>query len=396
MLPLPDRFSFDYFDSDIEYGRGCVGRLGSFLAERGLDRAMVVTGTNVGANEDVMGPLEDGLGDRLAGTFAETTPAKDAETVFDGIDAMRECDADVLIGVGGGSSLDIARQISAYAADGRPLSAYREAAREDRLEPPEPGDSATPVVVIPTTLSGADVSGTGAVAIFFDEESPTGETIRLFGEVIPIGMMYDPALFETTPEGALVGSAMNGFDKAIETCYANNASPIQHATAVHSLRLFDGSLPHLTADDPDAFDRAVVAVVLAQFQRRISLIHSFGHGVSRHHPIHQGLVHAVLAPHALRYLFDRVDGGRELLATGFGFDTDSLSADEQADAVVDRVAEVRDSLGLPSRLRDLDVVPEENIPKIAEFTLADAKMEQAPAGLDATAADLEDVLRDAW
>ena len=396
MFPTRDTFDFDYFGSDVVYGRGRVAELGGFLAERGLDSALVVTGTHVGRNEAVVGPVEAGLGDRLARVFAETTPEKNAETVYDGIDAMSALDADVLVGVGGGSSLDVARQISAYAADGRPLSAFREAAREDRLEPPDPGDDPTPVVVVPTTLSGADISGTGAVAIFTADESPTGETIRLYGEVPPVGMFYDPALFETTPTGALAGSAMNGFDKAIETVYASNGSPVTDATAVHSLRLFRDSLPRLADGDPDAFDRAVVAVVLAQFERRISVIHSFGHGVSRHHPVHQGLVHAVLAPHALRYLFGRVDGSRELLATGLGVAEGADSDDQLAEAVVGAVVEVRDALGLPSRLRDLEVVPEENIPKIDEFTLADGKMAQAPDGLDATAGDLEDVLRAAW
>lgn len=394
MVQIPNSFEFDYFHGDIVYGRASVNRLDEFLGEHGLQRAMVVTGTNVGANDDVMEPIMRGIDDRLAGIFAETTAEKSAETVFDGIEAMDAYDADVLVGVGGGSSLDITRQISAYAADGRPLSAYRDAARADELSAPSPGDSPTPVVVIPTTLSGADISDSGSVAIFDAEESPTGETLRLAGSVDPIGMFYDPALFETTPESVLAGSAMNGFDKAIETIYASNGSPITDSTAVHSLRLFSESLPNL-GDSAEAMDRAVVAVILAQFKRRISVIHSFGHGVSRHHPVHQGLVHAVMAPHALRYIFDHVDGDRELLAMGFGLD-ENLSADEQATAIVDAVIAIRDSLGLPSRLRDLDGVPKENIPMIAELTLADAKMPQGPAGLDPTVEEFEAVLRDAW
>lgn len=394
MVQIPDSFEFDYLDGDIVYGRASVDRLSAFLGEHGLERAMVVTGRNVGTNHEVMDPVTRGLGDRLVQVFDETTAEKSAETVFDGIEAMEECNADVLVGVGGGSSLDITRQISAYAADGRPLSAYREAARENELRGPSVGDSPAPVVVIPTTLSGADISNSGSVAIFDADESPTGETLRLAGSVDPTGMFYDPTLFETTPPSVLAGSAMNGFDKAIETIYARNGSPITDATAVHSLRLFSESLPNL-GDSPEMMDRAVIAGILAQFERRISVIHSFGHGVSRHHPVHQGLVHAVMAPHALRYIFNHVDGGRELLATGFGLEED-LSADAQATAVVDAVIEIRDSLGLPTRLRELEGVPEANIPMIAELTLTDSKMSQGPDGLDPTVEEFEALLRDAW
>lgn len=395
MVQTPTSFTFDYFGGDIVYGRGCVSKLETLLSERGLERAMVVTGSNVGKNEAVMGPITEGLGSRMGTIFDQTTPAKTAATVFDGIAALTESDADVIVGVGGGSSLDIARQISAYKADGRPLSAYREAAREGTLTPPSPGAAPTPVVVIPTTLAGADISSAGAVAVLTPEESSTGEAVRLSGPVEPTGMVYDPNLFETTPDSVLTGSAMNGFDKAIETIYANNSSPITQATAVHSLRLFSDALPQATAGG-SAMDKSVVGIILAQFRRRISVIHSFGHGVARHHPVHQGLVHGVVAPHVLRYIFEKVDGERQLLATGLGVAGGGKSADELADAVVEAVAEIRDGLGLPTRLRDLEGVPEEHIPMIAELTLADAKMSQAPDGLNPTVEEIESVLRQAW
>lgn len=63
MLPLPEAFTFDYFGSDVVYGRGCVAGLDASLAARGLERALVVTGTNVSANDAVVTPVEEGLGE---------------------------------------------------------------------------------------------------------------------------------------------------------------------------------------------------------------------------------------------------------------------------------------------------------------------------------------------
>lgn len=401
MVPVPNPFTFDYFDSRIVYGRSSVELLEGFLEERDLERAMIVTGTNVGANVNVMGPIKEGLGGKLAGVFAETTPAKTAETVFDGIDAMEHHDADVLIGVGGGSSLDVARQISAFRADGRPLSAYREEALNGRLNPPSTNEDVTPVVIIPTTLAGACLSKAGNIAIFTSDESPTEGAIRVHGPVVPTGLIYDPDLLETTPESVLAASAMNGFDKAIETVYASNGSPVTDSTAVHSLRFFREGLPQLADDHPDAFDRALVAVILAQFrqslfERNVSIIHSFGQGVSYHHPVQQGLVHGVMAPHVLKFIFDRVNGGREQLAMGLDIGQKNMSDDKLATAVLDSVKDIRDSLGLPKRLRDLEDVPRKNIPMMAERTLGDHRMENSPNGLDPTIEDLEKVLRSAW
>lgn len=394
MIPVTDSFEFDYAGSELVYGRGCVETLEKHLSERGLSRGLVVCGTNVGANEDVMRPVKRGLGDRLVGVFDETTPAKSAETVYDGIEMMLERNPDFLVGVGGGSSLDTARQMSAFAADGRPLSEFRSAAREGHILSVEPEGTTTSVIVVPTTFAGADISAGGSIEFLPAAESPTGQPIRISGSVLPEVVAYDPNLFETTPMSSLAGSAMNGFNKGLETIYARNATPISDATAIHGLRLLREGFPNLT-DSPDAFDRAVVGIILVQLERQITVIHAFGHGFARRYPVQQGVIHAILVPHVLRYIFENVDGQRELIAEGLDIDT-SDSGIEVAERIVNAVITVRDSFDLPTRLRDVEPVNEEDIPAIAEFILTDDAIERAPAGLDPSVDEIENVLRNAW
>ncbi|MFC4553183.1 iron-containing alcohol dehydrogenase family protein [Halorussus sp. GCM10023401] len=406
MLPVADDFEYEYRGCDIVYGRGCVDRLGAYLADRGLERALVVCGSNVGANDDLMEPIRDGLGDRLAGVFDGTTPDKRAESAFEVIDAMRDRDADALVGVGGGSSLDIARQASAFAADGRSLADLRTAARDgevDSLAADRDPDDRPPVVVIPTTFAGADVSAGGSIEVLPADESPTGHPVSARGSAMPVADFADPELFETTPTSALAGSAMNGFDKGIETPYARDADPVSDATAVHGLRLLTDALPRVVGDDaggteasdPEAMDRAVVGSLLVQLDRKVSVVHAFGHGFARRYDIQQGAVHAAVVPHVLRYLFSKVDASRDLLATGLGIDPEGRS-DEVAEAVVERLEEFRDALGAPARLRDLPETQREDLPAIAEFVVDDPPMARAPEGLDPTAEAIEAVLREAW
>jgi len=396
MLPVTDAFRFDYFGSDVVYGRGAIADLGGYLAERDLTDALVVCGPHVGANDALMAPLRRGLGDRLVGTFAETTPAKTAETVFDGIAVMRDREPDVLVGVGGGSSLDVARQMSAFAADGRPLSAFRAAAREGRADPPKPSASQVPVVVVPTTFAGADISDSGSIRFLEPAESPTGQPFRVHGSTTPVAMVYDPDLFETTPDGALARSAMNGFDKPLETVYARTATPHTDATAVHALRHLRAGYRGLAAGDPAAMDRAVVGMILAQFRRQISVIHALGHAFSARYPVQQGLLHAVLAPHVLRYLLGEIDARRELLALGLGVDATALDDAELAGAIVDSVVEVRDSFDLPTRLREVEAVDPADFPALARFAVDDYVMALAPRDLDPTVEAFVGVLEAAW
>jgi alcohol dehydrogenase class IV len=96
----------------------------------------------------------------------------------------------------------------------------------------------------------------------------------------------------------------------------------------------------------------VLGTVLAQYGcsradgLTLSLIHAFGHDIACGYAVQQGAAHGIIAPHALRYLFQHVAGGRELLGDGLGVEADGLVA--TASGMVDRVAAISDALGLPT------------------------------------------------
>lgn len=394
MSLVPSQFEFEYRGTNLLFGRDGLDRLGAELDDRGLSRALIVCGRHVGSNRDLVGPIERSLGDRLAGTFDGTTPEKLAETVYDGIDVVHEVDADVIVGVGGGSSLDIARQMSAFDDDGRSLAEFREELEvTSRVEPPAPVDP-LPVAGVPTTLAGADISQRGSVEIASAAASPTGQPVRTGGTITPFANVYDPTLFATTPRGAIAGSAMNGFNKGLETLYAADATAITDATARHGLELFADGLRRL--DQPAGLEHAVAGSILVQLDRRISILHAFGHGFSRRYDLQQGVVHAVVTPDVLRYVFERVDGRRGLIARALAIDTEGMGRESVADAIVAAVTELRDGLDLPRRLSDLDVVERDDLRAIAEFIVADPPMARAPEGLDATPDDIESVLHRMW
>ncbi len=393
----PQPFSVEYRGMDVVFGRGELTRLGSRLETHGCTRAIVVCGSNVGGNDELMEPLRDGLGSMLVDVFDETTAAKRIETAFDGIEAVSAAEADVIVGVGGGSSLNVARQLSVLAADGRPIDEIREAARSGETVELSAATEPTPVAVVPTTFAGADMSPGGSLAVLRAEESPTGQPVVASGSLTPLLVVEDPAAFETTPMGALAGSAMNGFDKAIETLYARDQTPITDALAVRALRYLGPALKTLRTDtEASAIDRAVVGTILSQFENRPSIVHAFGHAFARRYPVQQGVAHAVAVPAVLRYVFDTVEGGRYDMADGLRIDTADLSEDAIAEAIVERVTEIRDALGLPRRFGELSGTTREDIPELAQFVLDDPVLDRAPSGLDPTIEASEAVLRETW
>jgi alcohol dehydrogenase len=406
-------FDYDNVAGRVAFGRGRAADLGDLLGAAGGERALVVCGSNVGANRDTMVPVESGLGDRLAGVFDGTTPDKDARAVTEGVAAMDEHGADALVAVGGGSSIDVARAMRAVAVTGHDYGELREHAA-DHGSLPVPDADLPALVAVPTTLAGADLSTGGSVTFHDDGADASGGESGGDGDdpdpvsagyadpdMMPDALVYDPALFETTPTDALVGSAMNGFDKGLEALYARHASPLTDASAVRGLRLLGDALPRVTdAEDDAAMERVVAGVVLVQYPRAttggglLSVIHAFGHGL-RGEGVQQGVAHAVMAPASLELLFDAVDGRRDLLAEALGVadEDDGLAT---ADAVVDAVAAVRDGLGLPARLREVEAVDRDALPDVARRVAEDRFMANTPEGFDPEEADLLDALERAW
>ncbi|GAB6878863.1 iron-containing alcohol dehydrogenase family protein [Halorubrum gandharaense] len=410
MIDFADTFDHEHRDCELLFGRGRVADLGDRLAAEGLDRALVVCGANVGANDDLMDPIREGLGDHHAGTFDGTTPGKRIEEATAALEAAREVDADVLVGVGGGSSLDVARQAPLLAADDRSVAALRKEATESGSVAGLSAEPDLATVVIPTTFAGADVSTGGSLELFAADDSPTGQPVTVSGSAWPVFDVLDPALFETTPTSVLAGSAMNGFNKGIETPYAADANPASDAPAIHGLRFLADALPKVAGDGgdggdgdgddteatPEAMERAVAGIALVQLDRKVSVVHAFGHGFARRYDVQQGDVHAVVVPHVLAYLFEEVDAARTALAEGLGVDHAGRDDEAVAADVVAAVRDVRDALDVPRRARDLPEADADDIPDIAAFIADDPPMERAPAGLDGSAERIEAVLREAW
>lgn len=405
MDPTTGDFTFQYHAADIYFGHNRASDLNQILAEYGLERALVVCGQTVGTTPAVMNPITDGVGERLAGVFDETEPSKAVSIARAGAEQIWETTADCIVSLGGGSSLDLAKAMTILHGSSHTFEAITQEIRANGVLPVSEGDL-LPIIAVPTTLAGADLSTGGSVTLTPESNSESEPRTYSGGfsdtRLMPTGVCYDPALFATTPDRILASSAMNGFDKGIEMLYSTNATPITDATAVHGLKHLTRGLPDLrgaAAADQGLHD-SVIGTLLVQFglsspgTSRLSIIHAFGHALSRPYDIQQGAAHAIMAPHALRLVFDAVDGRRSLLASAVS--TDQEAPAKPADTVIESVTRIRDRLKLPRRLQSIPDLDQGDLPSVAEATLRDPIMKYGPPGLDPTKDQIEAALAAAW
>ncbi|WP_049986078.1 iron-containing alcohol dehydrogenase family protein [Halobellus rufus] len=413
-------FTFDFHSGTIVAGAGCVGRLGDELDRLGRERAMLVSGATVGTTPAVVDPIREGLGERLVAEFPETNPDKTLGTALGGLRVARERDVDVVVAVGGGSTLDTAKVLAALSSHvgstgADDAAAVAERAIETGNLPVATDGDPLPIVAVPTTLAGADLSDVAGVTLTLDREvsvsSPSSESSEgpqsggvSDPRLMPDALFYDADLYRTTPRSVLAASAMNGFDKGVEMLYSPHATPITDGAAARGLHLLASGLGTIREQqmDEDRLADVLDGIVCVQYglagadAYRASIIHAFGHGFSHGFDVHQGTIHGVVAPHVLRYVFDEVDGRRRLLAEALGRSTDGTSDAAVAESVIDAVETVRDDLGLPRRLRDVDGVARADLDDVAEAIHDDSLLDVAPEGVDPAVGEIRAILDRAW
>jgi len=396
-----------YGPSHIQFGAGSIRELPRHLERCDVSNVMLVTSSSVANLPSVMAPVEDALDNYLIDVFSDVSIRKSADTVERALRRVTRQNIDGLVSLGGGSTVDIARAVSAvHDFDGDPRTLFARV-RDDELVTPSVRGECLPVMAIPTTLSGAEV--TCATGMNFDstdgqrEESREGPIIdeRLW----PAAIAYDPELAVPTPDSVIVSSGMNGIDHAIEMLYSQNGTPFTDATAKHGLSILAEAYP-ATVKEPTntaARGRAMIGVALGATGLidpvsgpKYSLIHAFGHRFAQRYTVQQGYAHGVVAPSVLAYIFEHVDGKRDALAEALGCRPKDTSPEGTAEAVVSSVRDIRDQVGIPARLRELDGVERDHFPELAAAITDDIGVRFGPPGLSPTPDQIEGVLENAW
>ena len=106
------------------------------------------------------------------------------------------------------------------------------------------------------------------------------------------------------------------------------------------------------------------------FQKELGVTHSLAHPLSTVSNLHHGLANAILLPYTMAFNKKAATDQLKDIAAAFGVNIHALSPDEAAQAAIDQVAQLCNDIGIPSRLREVNVKPE-MIPNLAQQAMAD-------------------------
>ncbi|HEX6700282.1 MAG TPA: iron-containing alcohol dehydrogenase [Gaiellaceae bacterium] len=263
-------------------------------------------------------------------------------------------DADVLLALGGGSTIDTAKRVSAQ--------------------------TGLPLVSVPTTYSGAEWTG------YFGVRDPRRKMRGGGGGANLEGVVYEPTLTLGLPRAETGGTALNALAHCAEALYVHGHNAEADEWALRGATTIDGALPRVLSDggDLDARTdllRGAEAAGRALAGSGLALGHAMAQALGGAYGLPHGAMNALCLPPALRFNEPAAPEAIALLGESLGTDDPAARAEKLA------------RLGGFERLRDFGV-PEADLPSVAEAASqrAGAKANPRPA----TAAEITELYESIW
>ena len=293
--------------------------------------------------------VELGTTDKLASALDKSGLPVDIAPVVSGepkialIDELcaraRSVDAEVIIGLGGGASMDAAKLVAAIAKSGQPAADFALAAQ------PLPHDT-LPAIAIPTTAgTGSEVTRTAVIS------EADGSKIWFWGEDLMFTQaVLDPDLTLTLPPHLTAWTGIDAVAHALEGATAANTNPAGQLYGLEALRILNESLPKAVADGADAETRAQVLWAsmlagLALHNCNTHMGHNISHALGSLVRVHHGLVTGLALEATLPWLTAR-DAGSELYAAA----AQALGGPAQAQALPEALAALMRACGVERAL----------------------------------------------
>ncbi|HEY8382117.1 MAG TPA: iron-containing alcohol dehydrogenase [Microvirga sp.] len=357
-------FTFNTTPS-IVFGAGSIGRIGE-IASRSGRRAALVTDAGLvraGLVSPALAALEAA---GIAVTVFDAVVADPPEAVVEAAArAVRDFGAEVVIGLGGGSSLDVAKLVALLARSDEALGSIYGVgvARGPRL----------PLIAVPTTAgTGSEVTPIAIVTTGAHEKKGVVSPV-----IIPDVALLDPDLTLGLPAPVTAATGVDAMVHAIEayTSLSANNNPISKALAREALRLIGRNIRQAVhhGQDRDARAAMLLGSLLAGqafANAPVAAVHALAYPIGGHFGVPHGLSNALVLPEVLRFNAPACsDLYAEIAADAFP----ELEGRASAEAFIESVVALSRDIGLEPRLRDVGI-PADAVAIMAEDAMRQTRL----------------------
>lgn len=349
------------FPTTIRFGAGVIRELPAYLKSNGLQRPLLVTDPIVATLpffSSIVADLRTQGFSVVVFSDIHKNPVK--SDVYKGTEVWDEEDRDVVIGIGGGAALDVARAIVLRVNHREDLFKYDDLIGGDVYVTNE----VPPFITVPTTSgTGSEV---GRSAIISDDE--THQKKILFSPKLMAKIVFaDPLLTMDLPPHITAATGMDALTHNMEAFLAKNYHPMCDGIALEGIHLIKAALETAThRPDVESRSKMLMASMMGAiaFQKGLGVVHSLAHPLSSLLDTHHGLANAVNIPYGMAFNIAGFEDKFKRIAKVLEL------KEENGGAVVNYLFELNSSLGIPHHLRDIGVGME-HIDTLADLAFAD-------------------------
>ena len=346
------------------HGHGAINEIPGLIKARGFKKAFVASDPDLvkfGVTANVTNLLEEnGIPYTL---YSDIKPNPTIENIQHGVEAYKESGADMMITIGGGSSMDTGKGIGIIINN-------PEFADVRSLEGVAPTKKRTVfTIAVPTT------GGTGAEStinyVVTDVEKKR-KFVCVDPNDIPDIAVVDPDMMSSMPKGLTASTGMDALTHAIEGYTTAAAWELSDVLNLESIQLIGKYLRKAVANDPDGREGMALAqyvTAMAYSNVGLGIAHSMAHTLGAVYDTPHGVACAMMLPIVMEFNAEYTGEKFKNIAEALGVDTTGMDQATYRKAAVDAVRQLSVDVGIPTKLEKLK---EEDLDFLAQSAAADA------------------------
>ena len=386
MRPLAGNVSYDIhriFDfttagmiapNRIIFGCGAIDKVGQEAARLGQGSVLLISDEvleNLGALDKIEAHLKTAGFEVLRFANVEPEPHVElAETIYE---TFAEESIGVVIGVGGGSVLDITKLMAMSLAHKIPPRQYC-------LAEVVPQPRGIPLILAPTTSGTGSELGSYSVIAVENDKKPFHVT---FADIA----IVDPALTVSMPAHVTAYTGMDALSHAIEAIMHKDANPLGDMLCLGGIELAGANLRRAVADGEDLEARYLMSMAaslgyMGMNMTGVGYAHSASYVITRYKPTPHGLGCALALPYNMDFNILHCRARLARIAAAMGEQTDALSEVQAAQLAVNSIYALVEDIGLPATLKQYGGMAESDLTAAAEMMIEKYPRPENPRPMD--------------
>lgn len=367
------------------HGSGAITAIPEEIEKHGFKKAFVASDPDLvkfGVSKKVTDLLEKaGIAYTL---YSDIKPNPTIENVLHGVKKFKDCGADCIVAIGGGSSIDTAKAVGIVVANPE-FADVRSLEGAAQTKHP-----AVPIIAVPTTAgTAAEVT----INYVITDVEKKRKFVCSDPHDIPIIAVVDPDMMSSMPKGLTAATGMDALTHAIEGYITKGAWELSDMFHIKAIEIISRSLRAAVRNEKEGREGMALGQYIAGMgfsNVGLGVDHSMAHTLSAYYDTPHGKACAILLPTVMAYNAPCTGEKYREIARAMGVkNVDSMSQDEYRKAAVDAVRKLSEDVGIPTSLKG--IVKEEDIPSLAKSAYADACCPGNPR--DTNVADIEKLYR---